>query len=65
MLKSVIVIVLTAFTVGLLAETAVAIVQGVQGIAPDLHGAIELGVSWLVVVAVFYVSVIKAVFRRW
>lgn len=64
MLKNLVVIVLTAFTAGLLAETAVAIVQSVQGIFPDLHHSIELGVCWLVVVATFYASVLKVVSHR-
>lgn len=65
MLKTLLVIVLTAFTAGLLAETAVTIVQGVQGILPDIHTSIELGVCWFVVVATFYVSVLKTVNRSW
>lgn len=65
MLKNLVVIVLTAFTAGLLAETAVAIVQSVQGIFPDLHHCIELGVCWLVVTATFYTAVLKAVSHRW
>lgn len=65
MLKTLLVIVLTAFTAGLLAETAVTIVQGVQGIIPDIHTSIELGVCWFVVVATFYVSVLKTVNRSW
>ena len=65
MLKTLIIVVLTAFTAGLLAETAVTIVQGVQGIFPDIHTSIELGVCWFVVVATFYTSVLKAVTNRW
>ena len=65
MLKTLIVTILTAFTCGLLAETAVTLVQGVQGIYPDIHTAIELGVCWSVVVATFYISVLKTVYNRW
>ena len=65
MLKTLIITILTAFTVGLLAETAVVVVQGVQGIFPDIHTSIELGVCWFVVVATFYISVFKAVNNRW
>ena len=65
MLKQVIVIILTAFTIGLVAETAVAIVQGVNGTAPAIPDAIELGVCWLVVLATFYASVLKSVKDRW
>ena len=64
MLKNIIIIVLSAFTAGLLAETAVTVVQGVQGIFPDIHTAIELITCWVVVVAVFYISVLKAVNNR-
>lgn len=65
MLKKLIVIVLTAFTAGLIAETAVAVLQAVHGVFPELHDAIELGVSWFVVVAVFYIATLKAVYDRW
>lgn len=65
MLKTLIVTILTAFTCGLLAETAVVLVQGVQGILPDIHTSIELGVCWFVVVATFFISVLKAVNNRW
>ena len=60
MLKTLIVTILTAFTCGLLAETAVVLVQGVQGVYPDIHTAIELGVCWFVVLAAFYISVLKS-----
>jgi hypothetical protein len=65
MLKTLIVTILTAFTCGLLAETAVTLVQGVQGVYPDIHTAIELGVCWFVVLATFYASVLKTACHRW
>ena len=65
MLKTLIIVVLTAFTAGLLAETAVTVAQGVQGVFPDIHTSIDLGVCWFVVVATFYISVLKAVTNRW
>lgn len=65
MLKTLIVIVLTAFTAGLIAETALAVYQLKTGVDVAVDMAIELGVSWGVVVTAFYASVVHAVKNRW
>lgn len=65
MLKTLTVAILTAFTVGLLGETAVTLVDTAKGVLPDLHTAIELGVCWLVVVATFFASVLNVARGRW
>jgi hypothetical protein len=64
MLKTLIVIVLTAFTAGLIAETALAVYQLKAGLDVAVDMAIELGVCWGVVIVAFYASVIHAVKHR-
>ena len=64
MLKTLIVIVLTAFTAGLIAETALAVYQLKTGLDVAVDMAIELGVCWGVVIVAFYASVIHAVKHR-
>lgn len=65
MIKQVILVVLTAFTLGLVAETTVAIVEATNGVFPQVSDAIELGVCWGVVLAVFVAAVVKSVRERW
>lgn len=65
MLKTIIVVILTAFTLGLLGETAVTLVEGAKGVLPTLHTAIELVICWLVVLVTFFVAVIKSLNNRW
>jgi hypothetical protein len=64
MLKTLIVIVVTAFTAGLLAETALAVYQLKTGAEVAVDMAVELGVCWLAVLSVFYAAVVR-VANRW
>lgn len=65
MLKNLVVIILTAFTLGLLGETAISIYDLYKGVALDLHDAIELVVGWLLVLVTFYASVLNVARHRW
>lgn len=65
MLKNLVVIILTAFTLGLLGETAISVYDLYKGVALGLHDAIELVVGWLVVLAAFYASVLNVARNRW
>ena len=63
--KTIIVAVLTAFTLALVGETALTFVELVKGTWVFSGDAVELGVSWLVVLILFYASVITTAWRRW
>ena len=63
MLKTLIVIVVTAFTAGLLAETALAVYQLKTGAEVAVDMAVELGVCWLAVLSVFYAAVVRVANR--
>ena len=52
-IKTLGIIICSAFSVGLVAETAVAIWSLVHGQEVGIHTAVELTVAWLVVLAVF------------
>ena len=65
MLKTLVVIILTAFTLGLLGETAITIYDLYKGVAVTLHDTIELVVGWLVVLVGFYASVLNVARNRW
>lgn len=58
MMKKIIDIVAVAFAVGIVAKTGVFGYGLAHGSPIDIGGAIELGVCWLVVLAVFLVAVI-------
>ena len=57
-------IVLSAFSLGLVAETAIAVHSLATGSEVQLATAIELGISWLVVLAFFIANVARMVFHR-
>jgi len=65
MLKTLVVIILTAFTLGLLGETALTVYDLYKGVALNLHDVIEVGVCWLIVLITFYASVLNVARRRW
>ena len=65
MLKTIIVAVLTAFTLALVGETALTFVDLAKGTWVFSGDTVELGVSWLVVLIIFYASVITTTWRRW
>ena len=65
MVKTLVVTILVAFTIGLVAETALAVCGLAGGIAPDFHTAVELCVCWGVVLAAFVGSVVKTAFHHW
>ena len=65
MIKAVAVIILSAFSVGLIAETALAVLTLSQGAVVPLHDAIELVAGWFVVFAIFYTAMLKVAWRQW
>lgn len=65
MFKTLIVAVLTAFTLALVGETAITAVALANGTWAFSGDTIELGVSWVVVLVTFYAAVIKTAWRRW
>lgn len=64
MLQKIILVVLTAFTVALLGETVLAVVNVATGIDNTMSELIELGVAWLVVLVTGYLSVWHSVTHR-
>jgi hypothetical protein len=64
MIKAVAVIILSAFSVGLIAETALAVLTLSQGAVVPLGDAIELVVAWFVVLAIFYTAMLKVAWRH-
>lgn len=64
MLQKIILVVLTAFTVALLGETVLAVVNVATGIDNTMSELIELGVAWLVVLVTSYLSVWHSVTHR-
>lgn len=64
MLQKIILVVLTAFTVALLGETVLAVINFATGIDNTLSELIELGVAWLVVLVTSYLSVWHSVTHR-
>ena len=65
MIKAVAVIILSAFSVGLIAETALAVLTLSQGAVVPLHDAIELVAGWLVVFTIFFTAMLALAWRRW
>ena len=65
MVRTLVMTILVAFTIGLVAETALVVCGFVGGNTPDVHTAIELCVCWGVVLATFVGSVAKTAFRPW
>lgn len=66
MLKTLIVAVLTAFTLALVGESVITLIGLAKGDVPPVSDVIELSVSWLVVLTAFYASVIRCIkFPRW
>ena len=65
MFKTILVAVLTAFTIALVGETAITIVDLAKGAWAFSGDTVELVVSWLVVLVTFYAAVIKTAWRRW
>lgn len=63
MLKTLIVAVLTAFTLALVGETAITLVAIASGTWAFSGDTIELGVSWLVVLVAFYAAVLRTIKR--
>ena len=63
MLKTLVVAVLTAFTLDLLGETAITIAALANGSWAFSGDTVELGVAWLVVLVAFYASVIRCLKR--
>lgn len=64
MLQKIILVVLTAFSVALLGETVLAVVNFATGIDNTMSDLIELGVAWLVVLVTSYLSVWHSVTHR-
>ena len=64
MLKTLIVAVLTAFTLALVGESVITLIGLAKGSVPPAGDVIELSVSWLVVLVAFYAAVIKSLWRR-
>jgi preprotein translocase subunit SecF len=65
MLKTLATIVLTAVTLLVLGESAVAIYQIRTGVEVPLADAVEIGVGWGVIVTWFWVSAVKAIKGGW
>lgn len=63
MLKTLIIAVLTAFTLALVGESVITLIGLAQGTIPPVEDVLELSVSWLVVLVAFYASVIKCLKR--
>ena len=61
MLKTLIVAVLTAFTLALLGETAITIAALANGSWAFSGDTVELGVAWLVVLVAFYAAVLRTI----
>jgi len=61
MLKTLIVAVLTAFTLALLGETAITIAALANGTWAFSGDTVELGVAWLVVLVAFYAAVLRTI----
>jgi len=58
-IKTLGIIICSAFSVGLVAETALSVWSLANGQGVTLHTAIELIIAWLVVLAVFIASIVK------
>ena len=58
-IKTLGIILCSAFSVGLVAETALSVWSLANGQGVTLHTAIELIIAWLVVLAVFIASIVK------
>ena len=65
MIKTLIVAVLTAFTLALVGESVLTIVGLVKGTLPPVEDVVELSVCWLVVLTVWYASVIRTLKYPW
>ena len=65
MLRTLIVIVLTAFTAGLIAESTLAIYDLLHGVQVALDTAIELAVCWAMVLCTAYATVVQVARGRW
>ena len=61
MLKTLIVAVLTAFTLALVGETAITIAALANGSWAFSGDTVELGVAWLVVLVAFYAAVLRTI----
>ena len=61
MLKTLIVAVLTAFTLALLGETAITIAALANGTWAFSGDTVELGAGWLVVLVAFYAAVLRTI----
>ena len=61
MLKTLIVAVLTAFTLALVGETAITIAALANGTWAFSGDTVELGVGWLVVLVAFYAAVLRTI----
>ena len=66
MLKTLIIAVLTAFTLALVGESVITLIGLAKGTLPPAEDVIELSVSWLVVLTAFYASVVRCLkYPRW
>lgn len=63
MLKTLIVAVLTAFTLALVGESVITLIGLAKGVVPPVDDVIKLSVSWLVVLVAFYAAVLRTLKR--
>ena len=63
MLKTLIIAVLTAFTLALVGESVITLIGLAKGVVPPVDDVIELSVSWLVVLTAFYAAVLRTLKR--
>ena len=61
MLKTLIVAVLTAFTLALVGESAITLIGLAKGVVPPVDDVIDLSASWLVVLVAFYAAVLRTI----